>query len=338
MFTQVLSHAAKTSEFVTGLNGDCVETAMAVATGIVHGTDASEQSILAIVRSMQGEGIASPNGATSINNAHAWLVRQGYAIAAYVPYAEPFAGDWLALLRQYAGNSPIVLNVANAQSLADVETGAHDEVGVHYHGLCVVGRQDDGYVCVDGDNPQASQRYQIYPRATIEAAKPCGMIVLAMPAHPTPTPAGGHPMPLPAGWHDDGTLLTGPAAPDGHAYPFRGGMREQMLAMLANGTARADDMALQAEHDIDPNRIEQTTNYHRLVFSRADATAPWEFFLSNIGAGVLHAEAEIVTLQAQLAQAQAEITALKQQPTSPADPKATAALAAIAALKAAFAD
>lgn len=333
MYTQILPHAARLSEFIgTGLNGDCVETAMAVAMGIVKGADATPQAILDIVHSMQGQGIASSNGATSINNAHDWLIAQKYAIAVYIPYGEPFQGDWLNLLRTWAGSAPIVLNVANAQALTDVETQAHDEVGVHYHGIAIIGRQDDGYLAVDGDNPQATQRFQVYPRATIEAAQPCGMIVLAMPAPPTPPSGGPTTLPAPftdAGWSDDGTTLKGPPGSiDNQSHTVQGVLRDYALSLIADSTMTPADTFLQdMQHD--GSRYTVMTSYHLLI-DPGDGNKP---FCGNIGANVLLLEQQVAQDAAMIAdlhdqlnganqvtqQLQAEIAQLQQQPPG-ADP------------------
>lgn len=318
MHPQIIPLAAKLVEFVREpsgiiLNGDCVETAMAVATGCVKGEVATPQDIIAIVESMQGAGIASSNGATSINNAHDWLVRQGYTISTYVPYAEPFGGDWLALLEQHAGANPIVLNIANGQALVDVETGSADEHGVQYHGIAVVGKQEDGFVCVDGDNPQANQRYQIYPKWTITAAQPCGMVVLSMPH------TGGS-MTLPdtflqAGWSDDGTTLKGPpGSVDKQSHSIQGVLRLYALELINSGVMTPADTFLQdMQHD--GPRYTVMTSFHKLI-DPGDGTSP---FIGNIGASLLLAEQQLANAG-----------------TGPRDPQAIAALAVVEAIKAAI--
>lgn len=176
------------SEFVNGSHGDCVETAMAVCTAIVDVTPLTPDRLARILALMQSEGIAEANGATTIAHAAKWLRDNGYSLLAEIDYQEPFNGDWLQLIRDHAGIHPIILNVANAQTLTDVETNSSDERGVKYHAIAIVGKQFDGYICADGDNPQADGRFQIYNRATLEAAVPCGMIILDMKPVPAPTP------------------------------------------------------------------------------------------------------------------------------------------------------
>ncbi len=178
-----------------------------------------------------------------------------------------------------------MLQVAVGMALTDAETGARDEMALHYHAIAIVGKQDDGYICADGDHPQVGTRFQIYPYSTLLAARPCGLLVLNVPPRLATN--------LPDGWQDDGTRLLGPPAPDGQRYPFIGRMRVDALDYLARGIMTPDDMALQAEHTVDPNRIEQTTNYRRLVLARSAAAAPWEPFLANLGASVLALEARL---------------------------------------------
>ena len=182
------------------------------------------------------------------------------------------------------------MQVAVGMALVDAETQIRDEAQqLHYHAIAIVGRQDDGYLVADGDHPQVTERFQVYTYATLQAAQPCGLLVLDMPP-----PAIAHPN-IPNGWVDDGTQLLGPAAPDGHRYPFIGRMRQDALGYLARGIMPPDDMALQAEHYVNPNRIEQTTNYHRLVLERPNPDALWTPFMANLGASVLALEARLTS-------------------------------------------
>ena len=232
------------SEFVNGSHGDCVETAMAVCTAIVDVTPLTPERLARILASMQSEGIADANGATTIAHAAKWLRDNGYSLLAEIDYQEPFNGDWLQLIRDHAGIHPIILNIANAQSLTDVETNSADEQGVKYHAIAIVGKQFDGYICADGDNPQADSRFQIYNRATLEAGVPCGMIILDMKPVSAPT------QPAPA-IADDGNTITFPngvsatqgfaayyrAHPEigfavGAAFPYGNGCSQQVFAAL----------------------------------------------------------------------------------------------------------
>jgi len=326
MYTLILPNAAHMTEFVGGLNGDCVETAMAVACGIARGAPANAESILAIVHSMQAEGISSANGETTINAAHDWLVQQGYAIVAYVPYAEQFGGDWLALLRQHAGYHPIVLNVANGQALVDVETGIADEPRLHYHGLAVVGRQEDGYICADGDNHEVMDRFQIYPASTIEAAQPCGMIVLGMNAHPIALPASGGTA-IPDGWHDDGETLTAP-----NGVPVIHGFRDWVLSHAWN----PDDWPLVPEYHTEDvgndgthgGGAQQEFRYSALGWTPASKD-PFPLW---IGSMWRQSQDRLAAAQQQIATLKQQITTMPQA-TAPLTTQQEADLAAMAALR-----
>lgn len=167
------------SEFSTGLNGDCIETAMAVCLANVRNELLTPQTILYIYNSLKAKRMLDDNnGAMSINNCGAWFSQEGIEVIHQTNFHEPFNGDWLSLLSAHAGINPIVLNVANAQALTDIETGVSDEWGVQYHGLAVVGIDGDVFICVDGDHPQASYRMQHYHKDNITETEPCGMTII----------------------------------------------------------------------------------------------------------------------------------------------------------------
>ncbi len=292
----LLPHAGHISEFArdpeTGVvyNGTCTQTALEVCLACAEGRAPTQEHMVQITREMIAQGICAANGAATL-----WAVARearelGHAVALEWDYQEPLQGDWHKVLLDNAGLRPILMQVAVGMALVDAETGVRDEAqDLHYHAIAIVGRQDDGYIVADGDHPQVSERFQVYTFPTLQAAQPCGLLILEIPAR-IGTPK------LPEGWSDDGTRLFGPPAPDGVRYPFTGRMRQDALDYLARGIMTPDDMALQAEHYVSPNRIEQTTNYHRLVLERVDANAPWQPFLANLGASVLALEARLISV------------------------------------------
>lgn len=160
------------------LNGDCLETALATAMALAKGSEVTQDSINAVVNDLTTEGKAQANGATTLADCHDYAVAKGYGVLKYVPYAEPFNGDFHALILQYAVSEfqspPIVVNVANGQALPG------DEKGLHYHGITIVGRDATGYLVADGDRLQANEAYQHYTIDELEAAKPCGLLVLTL--------------------------------------------------------------------------------------------------------------------------------------------------------------
>ena len=185
--------------------GTCGETALAVAMGASQGFEVTPSFIDQITQEMVSRGEAQPNGGSWTNTLSAYAKRHGYSVI--YENDSPGAGwsGWVDYARQYAGIKPIVLNIHNGQALHDIETGAHDEPGLQNHVITIVGKQDNGYIVADGDNPQVGSRFQVYDKSTIDAAQPQGILVLDMqrPVATVP-PSGGTGM-LPVGWSDNAT-------------------------------------------------------------------------------------------------------------------------------------
>lgn len=189
--------AAHFSEFTAGFNGTCTQTALAICMGISDNKAATQEDMVRITDDMIGKKLCAQNGAATI----AAVAQEARAMGFPVELEWDFGqmGDWHGKLKDYAGKLPILLQVANGQALKDVETGKADESGVHYHAIAVVGFQDDGYVVADGDNPEVNQRYQVYPYDVLQAAQPCGLLILGLKVPLVPD--------LPSGATDDGTTL-----------------------------------------------------------------------------------------------------------------------------------
>lgn len=162
------------SEFVGGYNGDCMETALAVCVAAARGETLTADLIVNFDEDMRRLGLAQTNGATTIGECIAYAQHRGCEVLVDIGYAEPFNGDCRALLREHAGVHPILLNVANGEALRG------DEATLHYHGIAVVGKEDDGYLCSDGDNVSANAAFEVYPWDMIASAQPCGMLVIGM--------------------------------------------------------------------------------------------------------------------------------------------------------------
>lgn len=162
------------TEFVDGYKGDCMETALAVCVAAARGEPLSADLIVSFDEDMRRLGLAQTNGATTIGACIEYARRIGCDVLVDINYAEPFHGDCRQLLRDHAGVHPILLNVANGQALHG------DEAGLHYHGIAVLGKEPSGYICADGDNVQANENFEIYAWDAIEAAQPCGMLIIDM--------------------------------------------------------------------------------------------------------------------------------------------------------------
>jgi hypothetical protein len=181
------------SEFAGGFTGTCTQTALEVCVAAVQNRAPDPARMVAYTRDMIRRGWCAANGASTLAAvAHYARSVLGLSVATEWEYQEPLQQDWLSLLRAHAGIQPILMQVAHGANLLDAETGARPEAaarGLRYHAIAVVGKQQDGYICCDGDHPQVDQRFQIYTRATLTAAVPCGLLMLAMPAPHVPPPS-----------------------------------------------------------------------------------------------------------------------------------------------------
>jgi hypothetical protein len=204
----MVPNAMHIKEFYGGYNGTCGETALSVALASANATPKTHDDLvnfmLTITTDMRNRGWASANGASTLwSLAREAVTDWGGSIAQENDYQEPLTStDWHAILKQYAGIKPIVLQIALAYNLRDTQ-GSGAEAGVHYHFITVVGIADEGYVCADGDNGMAESRFAIYPYASLLAAVPCGLLMLNIKETPTT-------MPLPTNWKDANGILTAP--------------------------------------------------------------------------------------------------------------------------------
>ena len=210
------------SEFAYGWHGTCGQVSLAQAVQAARRGDVSTAAIQAlmndITHDMQSRGWAAANGAATLWGLARAAEVHGAAIEYEHDYQEPLPIDVRTVLQQNAGVRPIVLQVANGQALRDAVTGAADEQGLHYHAIAVLDKEPRGYICADGDNPQANERNQIYTWDTLAAAIPCGILILNMAAVPVPVPPDPVPVPatnhVPDGWQWDGTQLHAPGTTD----------------------------------------------------------------------------------------------------------------------------
>jgi hypothetical protein len=199
----ILPHAVHYSEFAGGFNGTCTQTALDICMGIASGKDSTQASMVSITKDMIGKKLAAANGAATVKAVAEYARLAGHTIDTEWDFGA--MGDWHQKLKTLAGHKPILLQIANGQALKDVETGATDEAGLHYHAIAVVGYQDDGYVCADGDNPDVSKRFQVYSYTVLAAAQPCGLLILNMV--PPPKPPIIAPLDLPKGAAMQGDAL-----------------------------------------------------------------------------------------------------------------------------------
>lgn len=169
------------SEFSNGLTGACGPTAYEEARAALDGRKASNAQMANAAKVMNWAGWASPNGITTLADLGKMARSEKYQVITEWDYGDTHFKDtenWHQVLLNNAGKYPIILFLTNGQALKDVETGAHDEVGLHGHFICVLDKQTDGYKCTDGDNPQVGKRYCIYSYGVLINAQVNGILVL----------------------------------------------------------------------------------------------------------------------------------------------------------------
>lgn len=168
------------SEFC-GYTGDCMENALMACMAAARNLPPTPAWLNSIVADMAARHLlAASNGATNVAACAAFARQYSYDVRAEQDYQYPLPSPILPILEANAGILPILLNVQNAQALTDAWKGTSDERGVHLHGLAILGILDNGYlIAMDGDNPQAAVgRFVAYSPAVIEAAQPCGYLIL----------------------------------------------------------------------------------------------------------------------------------------------------------------
>jgi hypothetical protein len=164
-------------------HGSCGQTALAVCLANAAGAPADFEGVgelmIHLTKQMIAKGLAGGNGRSTLAALAAQARASDGIVALALAYRDPQLERWRDLLRERAGRQPIVLQVAHGEALVDDETGCGDEQGLRYHAIAIVGQDEGGYLAVDGDHPEVTRRFQHYPEATLAAADPCGLLVLA---------------------------------------------------------------------------------------------------------------------------------------------------------------
>lgn len=221
MTTRLLSNALHFSEFQGGYHGTCGETALATAmvcaSPQIEDTPTAINLMLAMTRELISLGWASASGATTTQHLRDEASKRGFAsdAASFIGYQQPLNLDTLhTLLLGTAGIKPIIVEVARAGVLPG------DEIGVQYHFICIVGITDTGYICNDGDNANISQHLITYSWQQLQAAVPCGVLVLDMEQTPSM-------------W----TRLNGGGAQDNAGHHVGAGLAGEIFAQNLQGTS-----------------------------------------------------------------------------------------------------
>lgn len=199
------------SEFSKGtdgraFSGTCTQASAAMAYAAQQAPGMAAQQCVDLMISMRdamyvrdphvsATGCAA-NGAATIQAMAYELRQRGAHISQELAYeGHPLVEDWLSVIDTLAGVNPIILQVQNAQALADVY-GHPEDAGVQNHAIYIPGKSTAGAVVGDPNNPTVTSTFDTYSYDALRASQPIGLIVLDPPATP-----------LPAGWLDDGTAL-----------------------------------------------------------------------------------------------------------------------------------
>lgn len=328
----LLGRIWRESEFVTveghSRNGTCTLNALACAESWARQTYVATADV--VKRAIDAGRVTDPSGAETLQQCFAQAQADGVKPQAIRWYQGDVWPEWYATLQPLAGHVALVMQVSFGQALVDSLSGkSENAVNLHYHAIAVVGYHSggvsahagrdlpEGFWCADGDNYVVGDVLEFYPRTVLDAAHPCSAFSVA-----SLVPVGASPM-LPAnftaaGWSDDGTLTTGPAAPDGTRYVIRGLMRTRILALIPSGVVRPDDFPMELEHqDVSADRYVQTCNLTRWILQHhpehAGTDQEWELFMSNLGASVLFVEKALAAATTQLTHITAANDALQQQ-------------------------
>lgn len=308
---------------IFGACGPCsLASATSAITNVVTHTDA-------VYQTMRQHGWCDPTGASTIGELQNAALALGHTVAAFQPYGEPWPG-WAAFLNAHAGLHPVVVETANGQAFVDAISGlGENATNLAYHYVCVLGRNTGGWSpyaqrnlpagcwVADGDNYaggnnsangfNAANVLQFYPDTVMASARLCAALALTGPL------SGGKPMPIvPAGWHDDGTTLT---APPPNAFVCVKGIRDYILNHP--GGWDPADIPLMTETGRDPVEYGNPSlggGVYQLFLrsgqlSWTQARGVFATWNGQEMAALLNLAANASSLQKELADAQAQLTA-----------------------------
>jgi hypothetical protein len=298
----------------------CGKTALAAAMVCASPKIESAQDAINLMTSMTREMMAlkwadSPNGATTTAHLEEEAVtKRGFQRDDFISYEEPLPSDALhKVLLAKAGIEPIVLEVARAYNLHSLNGGS-DEAGVQYHFICIVGICSQGYYVMDGDNADIEAHLVLYSWTTLEAAVPCGLLVLKMQEAPvaTPVPATKG---VPTGWKDDGTNLV---APNGVAVVK--GFRDWVLAHPwdAKNTPMAVEQHISGRSIEPGNPAVGPGARQDFRFCSLGWTQAWNVYVIAVGQDLVAVEKSLDAANAALASAQTLIAQLQAKLNQPA--------------------
>jgi hypothetical protein len=287
-----ISEFAKSSDG-RSFNGTCTQASAAMAYAAAMKPGMSQQAAIDLMVAMRdamfARGECAANGGATIANMSIELKNRGAIILKEYDYANgPMNPDEMhALLKQYAGVNPIVLQVSAASKLIDA-AGTHEDANVDNHAIYIAGLDTTGYITGDPDGSFAMQRFDVYPFDEppygILESQPIGMLILDFPKPP----------PIP-GVTDTGSQLQWADNPHVVAEPFYSYLKSHGVTTYGAPVA---DVAVSP----DGTRKSQLFEYTELGWTEESGV-----FLSNLGTTYLAALTQLDTLTKQLQLAKADI-------------------------------
>lgn len=200
---RIIPNAQHISQFYGGHHGTCTQAAAAVCLAAALDTPTTQDTtvilMLKLVNDMATKGTFTDTGGSTVYNMAREIEANGAKILIEHDYnaSSPILnlGDLQSVVLANAGIHPILLQIAAAHNLYDVNRVAEDQ-RVNYHAIALLGLDDDGDIIVsDSNNPTVTRDFDTYPWQAIENAAPCGMIMLDGPYIPSPVAPGPTPTP-----------------------------------------------------------------------------------------------------------------------------------------------
>lgn len=189
-------------EFYGGYHGTCTQTSAAMCLASALGTPGDHDGVVNLMLKMTAEMIqaheAASNGAATVANMATEIQRMAdelvpgsgaHILTKVDTYQEPLTDDWHTAIKDALSHGrPVLLQISRASNLYD-QHGMHEDAGVQYHAIALLGindAPDKGYLVGDPNNPTVEAGFDWYPFNALAAAVPCGLIVFAPYTAPVP--------------------------------------------------------------------------------------------------------------------------------------------------------
>lgn len=164
---------------IKGFIATCVEASEAVITGIYGVLPTNPQSTLRLAYDQIARGEAKSSGASYVGSAGQQLTRLGIANTDIEGRSNIAGRNWTDIINQaLLQHKPVLAGFTNAQALKDTRTGARPDLGVHGHGVTIVGvdQAGSGYLVAD-PNTAPGSGFMDYSPSNLQAAGLSSLIV-----------------------------------------------------------------------------------------------------------------------------------------------------------------